>query len=136
MGQSGGKLSQRGQPVALLLHASGFADPVGHQADQALGQFRHSLHEFRKLDDGKRRMRPSVTARPVNVDFFIREKGSTPVTSSGLSGKHDRLATEFAAHLKLPFEHDEHGIGGIALAEVNVARFEMQLRSWLRNQSI
>ena len=46
--QSGRKFPEGGQSVALLLHARGFADPVGHQADQTLGQFRHFLDEFRE----------------------------------------------------------------------------------------
>ena len=49
MSQAGGKLSQAGQPVALLLHASDLADPVGHHAHQPLGQLRHFLYQFRKM---------------------------------------------------------------------------------------
>ena len=57
MSQSSRKLSQRGQSVALLFHPSGFADPVGHQAHQTLGQFRHLLHQI-----GKQRGRKSQGA--------------------------------------------------------------------------
>src|SRR5580765_2643116 len=49
MRESGRKLSQRSQPVSLLLDASGLTDPVGHQADQTRGQLRHLLNKFRKL---------------------------------------------------------------------------------------
>ena len=51
--ESRGKLSQRSQAVALLLAASGFADSIGHQPDQALGQLRHLLHKFGKKRGGK-----------------------------------------------------------------------------------
>ncbi len=53
MGEPCGKLSQGGQTVALLLHASGFANSVGHQADEALGQLRHLLHQIGKESGGE-----------------------------------------------------------------------------------
>ncbi len=78
MGQACGKLSQTSQPVALLLHPRGFADPVGHQAHQTLGQFRHFLHEFRKhalsrksQDAGIRERAPAYYA-----NCFILEKAA------------------------------------------------------------
>ena len=52
-----GKLSQRSQAVALLFAPSGFANSVGHQADEALGQLRHFLHQF-----GKQRRRETQDA--------------------------------------------------------------------------
>ena len=62
MSQARGKLSQSRQPVALLFHPGGFADPVGHQAHQTLGQFRHLLHQIRETATRESAdTRPSVT---------------------------------------------------------------------------
>ena len=86
MSEPRGKFSQGGQAVALLLEPSGFADSVGHQADEALGQFRHFLHKLGKQRGRKAQDAASVMARAPTVNCFIREKGSTPVTSPGLTG--------------------------------------------------
>ena len=78
MRQARRKLPQTGQSVALLLEARGFANPVGHQAHQPLGQFRHLLHQLREIARKEiAAMRPSVTARPVTPILFIRENGSS-----------------------------------------------------------
>ena len=58
MREARGKFSQRSQAVALLLDPGGFANSVGHQADEALRQLRHLLHEF-----GKKRSREAQHAR-------------------------------------------------------------------------
>ena len=81
------KFPQARQPVSLLLDARGFANAVGHQAHQPLGQFRHFLHQLgkmrgRKLQDAAIRDRPPVTPK-----IFIRENGSTPVIVAWLSAK-------------------------------------------------
>ena len=137
MRQPCGKLSQSRQPVALLLHAGGLADPVGHQAHQPLGQFRHFLHQFRKQRRGNFRTRPSVSARPVTPNCFIREKGSTPVTSPGFERNDEGFAADVAARLKLPFKNHEHRVCGIALAASNVSPALRLISSvWLMNQSI
>ena len=83
MSEPRGEFPQRGQAVALLLAARGFADSVGHQPHEALGQLRHLLHEIGKTRSGKRRTRASVSARTPTVNCFIREKGRTPVTLPG-----------------------------------------------------
>ena len=53
MRESRGQLTESGQSVSLLFDASGFADPVGHQANQTLGQLRHLLNQIRKSRGGK-----------------------------------------------------------------------------------
>ena len=49
MRESCRKLSQRSQSIALLFEAGGFADPVGHQAHETLGELRHFLHKLGKF---------------------------------------------------------------------------------------
>ena len=62
--ESSRQLPQRSQAVALLLHPSGFADPVGHHSHQTLSELGHAVHEFRKnCEAGKRRAQTSVIAR-------------------------------------------------------------------------
>ena len=120
------KLSQRRQPVSLLFDARGFADPVRHQTNQTLGQLRHLLHEFREQRSRKSQNAPSVTARPVTVNCFIREKGSTPVTSPALLGKANVSPPNSPRHWNSPFKNHEHRIGRITLADVGFARIETQ----------
>ena len=119
---------ERGQSVALLFEAGGFADPVGHEAHQARGQFWHFLHQFgkcrsRKSQERGRRLRLDR----VTVNCFILENGSTPVTSPASQIKYEGFAAKFAAPLKLALKNHEHGIRRIALARVDVARLEMHL---------
>ena len=59
-------------------------------------------------------MRQSVTARALNVNVFILEKGSRPVTCAGVDRNDHGLAADFAARLDLAFEKDIHGVGRIA----------------------
>ena len=109
MRQARGKFSQAGQPVALLLHAGGLADPVGHQAHQPLGQLRHFLHQLREIVPREiSGCGDSVSARPVTTDFFIREKGSTPVTSPACERNCKGFAADVAARLKFPFKDHKH----------------------------
>ena len=42
------------------------------------------------------------------MNCFIRENGSTPVTSPGFERNDDSFAAEFAAHLQLPFKNHKH----------------------------
>ncbi len=59
-------------------------------------------------------MRESVSARAPKVKIFILEKGKRSGHLPGIDGNDDRLAAQFAARLKLPFENHKHRISRIA----------------------
>ena len=127
MSESCRKFSQRSQAVALLLHASGFANSVGHQADEALGQFRHLLHKIGKKRRRKTQDRGVGDGAHAHRKLLHSRKGQHPGHVARLYREHDRFATDFAPRLELSFEDDKHGVGGIALAKVGVAGLETQL---------
>ena len=121
------KLSQRSQAVALLLHPRGFANSVGHQADETLGQLRHLLYKI-----GKQRSRETQDAgvrerARAHGKLLHSRKGQHSGHVARLHRNHDCFAAEFAARLQLPLEDDKHRVGGIALAKVCFTRLETQL---------
>ena len=117
MRESRRKLSQRSQSVALLLSPSGFANPVGHQAHEALRQLRHLLHKFGKQRSGKAQDAGIRDRARAHGKLLHSRKGQHSGYVARLQRKHDRFAAEFAAHLKLPLENHEHRVGRIALRE-------------------
>jgi hypothetical protein len=80
----------------LLLDARGFADSVGHQADQALGKLRHFLDQVGKLRRGKSQG-PTVGDR-ARADCELLHPGERKPSSHlpGFISNHDRLAAQFA----------------------------------------
>ena len=64
MSESGGKLAEAREPVALLLETRDLADAIGHEADETLGESGIFCTEFRKSTTGNRRMRLSVRRAP------------------------------------------------------------------------
>src|SRR5205085_8745479 len=129
MGESGRKLAQARQAIALLLEASCLANSVRHQSHETGDQFRHFLNELwelrgRKAQDSAVRKCPSI-----HRELFHPGKRQHTSNVAGFGRKHNRLTAEFAPDLKLSFEQHEHGVRRITLTEVNLARFERQLRS-------
>ena len=127
MGKARGELSHRGQTVALLFPASGFTNPVGHEADETLRQFRHLLHKLRE----KRRRETQdlcVCGRArIQRKLLHSRKGQDTGHVTRIACEHHGFAAEFAAKLKLPFQDDKHRVGRVALAEVDLSRVEVPL---------
>src|SRR5581483_12199059 len=116
--ESGGKLSEGSQSVALLLDTRGLANAVGHQSDQARGQFRHSLYELRKL---RRReaQQSAIAHRPAGHRRFLHpRKGEDAGYFACFDREGKGLSIDFAARLEFAFEDDEHVFGRIALPNV------------------
>src|SRR5437588_4387754 len=124
MRQPSGKFTERRKAIALLLDASRLADPVRHQSDQAGRQLRHPLYEFRKLSGGKTQQ-SAIADRPSgHRSLFHSREGKKARYFAGLHGKGKRLSVEFTSHLKFPFQHHEHALRSITLANVCVAWFQ------------
>ena len=71
-------------------------------------------------------MRLSVTARAPDGKLLHPGKRQDPGDVARLHRKHDRFAADFAAAWSLPLKNHKHRVGRIALAEVCLARLEMQ----------
>src|ERR1700756_387818 len=118
MRESGREFSQRSQAVSLLLDASGLTDPVGHQADQTRGQFRHPVDKFRKLR-GWESQDPAVgDGSSIHRELLHPGEGKYASDVAWLARKNYRLTAEFAAPLELAFQNHEHPVRRFALADV------------------
>ena len=127
MCESGRKLPQSRQTIALLFSARGLADPVGHESDQPGGKLRHFLDEL-----GKKRGREAQHAAGRDRASAQREllhsgKGQYSGDISGFQIAHDRLAGKLAAPLKLALQQHEHGVGGRPLRRIALARTQVHL---------
>src|SRR5215831_11890896 len=121
------KFSHRSQTVALLFHPSGFANSVGHEANQTLRQFRHLLH---KLGEERRWETKDLCVRRrsgIQWKLLHSRKGQNAGHVARLGREHHSFAPELAACLELSFEDDKHCVGRIALAEGGISLFEVQL---------
>ena len=109
-----------------MFEAGGFANAVGHEADQTLGELRHFLHEI-----GKQRGRKSQSVgvrhgSPADGKLLHPGKRQHACNIARLQIKDKGLSIEFAAPLKLAFENHKHCIGGIALAGIDITGLENQ----------
>ena len=113
------KVSQGSQTVSLLLDARGFADPVGHQAHQTLGQFRHFLDEF-----GKQRGRKSQDAAvghrpPAHGKLLHPRKRQHSGNVARLQVERRRFRRRFRrAPASWPSRTTNMASAGVALAEI------------------
>ena len=127
MGKARRKLSHRSQTVALLFPASGFANPVGHEADETLRQFRHLLHKLREKRRRKTQDPCVCGCARIQRKLLHSRKGQDTGHVTRIACEHHGFTAEFAAKLELSFQHDKHGVGRVALAEVDLSRVEVQL---------
>jgi len=108
MRESRRKLSQRSQPVALLLQSGwfhGFCRTSGRRdVGSTLASFER---DWETREAGKRRTRASVTARALwETASFLRKVAHRSRRPASL--KHDRFAADFAPPLQLPFKNNKH----------------------------
>ncbi len=121
------KLSQRRQPVALLLHPRGLANPVGHQADEPLRQLRHLVDKVGK-QRGREAQSAAIRERShAYAELLHAGKREHARHGRSLDRNHYRFAAEFAACLQLPLEDDEHRVGRFTRPKRHVPRFEVHL---------
>src|SRR5689334_717605 len=97
MGKPGGKLSQRCQSVALLLQARRFADAIGHQADQPLGEFWHSLNEFGEFRRREAEHSSIGKGAGGHRELFHARKGKYAAYIARFAVEYECLAADFPA---------------------------------------
>src|SRR5581483_9376349 len=100
MSKTGGKLSQSGQPVALLLNARSFAHAISQYADQALCQFWHGVDEIGEQGGGKSENAAVSDCPASHCKLFHPGERQSSSHIAYLACKHH----DFAAKLATPFK--------------------------------
>jgi hypothetical protein len=126
MSQPRGKLPQRSQSVPLLFYPGGFTDAVRHQTHESLSQLRHFLHEIGKQCRRKSQDRAVGYGSSSHHKLLHSRKGKHSGDAARLRGKYESFAGELSPCLKLPIENHKHGIRGITLAHVGIARLDLE----------
>src|SRR6202041_812887 len=116
-----GELAGGREPVALLLDASGFANAIGEEADQARGQFRHFLDQFGELGRREYQDAPAGEHSKADAVTFHAGEGQKPGDVTGVRRIYGDVAGVLAAPLELAVEDYEHRVRDVTLADVGIA---------------
>ena len=134
--QTGGNLAQRGHLFLLILQLGKVANAVRKQAHQARAQYRHARKHLREAIGGE-----AGAARRRHGADGCRKMGHTRIgqhapNKRAAENAGDRLGTSgFRAQAHLAVEEDQHAVGGAALADVDLARREVDA-GHLRGQPV
>ena len=121
MRESRRKLSQRCQPVALLLQSGGFANSVGHQPHEPLGQLRHLLNKFGK-QRGRKTQSANIRDRPrPHRKLFHPGKGQHPRHTPRVDCHYHGFAAELAADCSCPSRITNMASAGSPSRNVRIA---------------
>ena len=115
---------QGSQTVSLLFDARGLADSVGHQSHQARGELRHFLYKLREVRRRKTQQPAIAECASGHRRALHPRKGQKTGYLSRLDRKRKCLAVNFASRLEFSFQHYEHVLRRITLADVCISGFE------------
>src|SRR5262249_51122413 len=89
------------------------------------GQVRSFLDEFRESGRGKSQNAALGDSPCCHPKLLRSGKGQGSGHLSNVEVNHQCLSSKLPSPLKLAFEKNEHRVGRIALARVNLARFDL-----------
>ena len=137
MRKSRRKFSQRSQSVSLLFEASGFADPIGHQAHQALGQLRHFLYKLRKQRSRKSQRAAVRLGSPAHRELLHPRKRKHPGNIARLQVKDERFPRQVRPALEAALQESQtwHRPDRPGASRLSPA-LRFSSCDWLMNQSI
>ena len=137
MRKSRRKLSQRSQAVSLLFEAGGFADAVGHQAHQTLGQLRHFLYKIWKQRGGKSQGAAVRLGSPAHSKLLHPRKRQYSGNVARLQVKDERFRPQVRPALEVAPQESQtsHRLDRLAASRLSPALRFISC-DWLMNQSI